>query len=255
MAKNTDSNVYTVVFAVIMVVVVGAILAFVASSLNGKIKENERLETQQNILYAMGENQDEEPYTGTGSVNFIPAEKAETEFKKYIKKQYILQGDEMREDPEAFTIDIKKEEELAKKADYQRRLPLFIGERDNQEFYIIPMRGKGLWDAIWGYLALNNDLEVQGVYFDHASETPGLGANIKERYFMDDFHGEKILDENNNLEGITVAKGNMDPLNERKDDFKVDAISGATITGDGVTAMINNTLDMYLPYLLKLSKK
>lgn len=117
------------------------------------------------------------------------------------------------------------------------------------------MRGKGLWDAIWGYLALNNDLEVQGVYFDHASETPGLGANIKERYFMDDFHGEKILDENNNLEGITVAKGNMDPLNERKDDFKVDAISGATITGDGVTAMINNTLDMYLPYLLKLSKK
>ncbi|MCT7904113.1 Na(+)-translocating NADH-quinone reductase subunit C [Candidatus Ornithobacterium hominis] len=255
MAKNTDSNVYTVVFAVIMVVVVGAILAFVASSLNGKIKENERLETQQNILYAMGENQDEEPYTGTGSVNFIPAEKAETEFKKYIKKQYVLQGDEMREDPEAFTIDIKKEEELAKKTDYQRRLPLFIGERDNQEFYIIPMRGKGLWDAIWGYLALNNDLEVQGVYFDHASETPGLGANIKERYFMDDFHGEKILDENNNLEGITVAKGNMDPLNERKDDFKVDAISGATITGDGVTAMINNTLDMYLPYLLKLSKK
>lgn len=255
MAKNTDSNVYTVVFAVIMVVVVGAILAFVASSLNGKIKENERLETQQNILYAMGENQDEEPYTGTGSVNFIPAEKAETEFKKYIKKQYVLQGDEMKEDPEAFTIDIKKEEELAKKTDYQRRLPLFIGERDNQEFYIIPMRGKGLWDAIWGYLALNNDLEVQGVYFDHASETPGLGANIKERYFMDDFHGEKILDENNNLEGITVAKGNMDPLNERKDDFKVDAISGATITGDGVTAMINNTLDMYLPYLLKLSKK
>ncbi|SZD72627.1 Na(+)-translocating NADH-quinone reductase subunit C [Candidatus Ornithobacterium hominis] len=255
MAKNTDSNVYTIVFAVIMVVVVGAILAFVASSLNGKIKENERLETQQNILYAMGENQDEEPYTGTGSVNFIPAEKAETEFKKYIKKQYVLQGDEMKEDPEAFTIDIKKEEELAKKTDYQRRLPLFIGERDNQEFYIIPMRGKGLWDAIWGYLALNNDLEVQGVYFDHASETPGLGANIKERYFMDDFHGEKILDENNNLEGITVAKGNMDPLNERKDDFKVDAISGATITGDGVTAMINNTLDMYLPYLLKLSKK
>ncbi|CAI9430095.1 Na(+)-translocating NADH-quinone reductase subunit C [Candidatus Ornithobacterium hominis] len=255
MAKNTDSNVYTVVFAVIMVVVVGAILAFVASSLNGKIKENERLETQQNILYAMGENQDEEPYTGAGSVNFIPAEKAETEFKKYIKKQYVLQGDEMKEDPEAFTIDIKKEEELSKKTDYQRRLPLFIGERDNQEFYIIPMRGKGLWDAIWGYLALNNDLEVQGVYFDHASETPGLGANIKERYFMDDFHGEKILDENNNLEGITVAKGNMDPLNERKDDFKVDAISGATITGDGVTAMINNTLDMYLPYLLKLSKK
>lgn len=97
MAKNTDSNVYTVVFAVIMVVVVGAILAFVASSLNGKIKENERLETQQNILYAMGENQDEEPYTGAGSVNFIPAEKAETEFKKYIKKQYVLQGDEMKE--------------------------------------------------------------------------------------------------------------------------------------------------------------
>lgn len=253
--KRTDSNVYTVIFAIIMVVIVGALLAFIASSLSGKIAENRKFEAQQNILYAIGENQNEEPYSGSGSAAFIPTEKVQAIFDGHIKKQIVFQGDEVTENPEAYLIDIKKEGELAKDANYQRKLPLFIGEKEGKEFYIIPMRGKGLWDAIWGYMALNKDLTVEGVSFDHAGETPGLGANIKERYFMDDFHGEKVFDKNNNMKGISVAKGNMDPLNQDKNDHEVDAIAGATITGDGVSAMINETLDMYAPYLLKLSKE
>lgn len=253
--KRTDSNGYTIIFAIVMVVVVGAILAFLAASLKDRIRTNEKFETQQNILYALGENNNENPYSGSGSVEFIPTDKVQEEFNKYITKQYVIQGDEMTEDDEAYLIDVKKEEDKAKKDGYQRKLPLFIGEKDGNEYFIIPMRGNGLWDAIWGYMAIADDLSVQGVVFDHAGETPGLGANIKERFFMDDFHGEKLVDENNNFQGIKVAKGNMDPLNERKDDHKVDAIAGSTITGDGVAAMIQSTLDLYGPYLLKLSKE
>lgn len=256
MAENrTDSNVYTIIFAIVMVVVVGALLAFVASSLNPTIKENQKFEAQQNILYAMGENENEDPYAGTGSVQFIPTADVEEVFKTHIVKQLVFQGDEVREDPEAYLIDLKREEQLAKDPNYHRQLPLFIAERDGKTYYVIPMRGKGLWDAIWGYMAFDKDLKIEGTYFDHAGETPGLGANIKERFFMDDFHGERVLDENNNVMGVTIAKGNMDPLNERKDDYKIDAIAGATITGNGVTSMINQALDMYAPYLLKLSKE
>ncbi|MGQ3586135.1 Na(+)-translocating NADH-quinone reductase subunit C [Ornithobacterium rhinotracheale] len=253
MAKRTDSNAYTIIFAIVMVVVVGALLAFVASSLKDRIKANQTLEKEQNILYAMGENNDENPYSGAGSVNFIPTDKVEQEFNKYIVKQYVIQNGKFIEDPKAYLIDLKKE--LAKKNKDEIKLPLFIGEKEGQKFYILPMRGKGLWDAIWGYIALKQDLTVQGVYFDHAGETPGLGANIKERFFMDDFHGEHIYDDNHELKGITIQKGNMDPLNERKEDHKVDAIAGATITGNGVTAMLYSTLEMYSPYLLELAKQ
>ena len=89
---------------------------------------------------------------------------------------------------------------------------------------------------------------VQGAYFDHKGETPGLGANIKQRYFMDDFYGERLLTENGVFKGITVAKGNNDPTNEIKDDNEVDALAGATITGDGVSAMIKSDLSLYVPY-------
>ena len=89
---------------------------------------------------------------------------------------------------------------------------------------------------------------VQGVYFDHAAETPGLGANIKQRYFMDDFSGESIL-AGTKYAGIAVAKGNNDPLNQIKDDNEVDALAGATITGNGVSAMISESVNMYKDYL------
>jgi Na+-transporting NADH:ubiquinone oxidoreductase subunit C len=93
---------------------------------------------------------------------------------------------------------------------------------------------------------------VEGIFFDHKGETPGLGANINQRFFMDDFKGEHILD-GDTFKGITIAKGNADPKNERKEDFKVDAIAGATITGDGLTAMIKKDLRMYMPYLQTLN--
>lgn len=243
MAINTEKNIYTVAFAAIMVVVVGSLLAFVASGLSDKIAENERFEKQQNILYAMGVNEN----VNEGSVNFIPTDRVEAEFGKFITEQWVLEGAEKTSDEEAYLIDLKKEI-AASKSGQTPRLPVFIGEKDGKKYHILPMYGKGLWDAIWGFISFDENLVVQGVYFDHKQETPGLGANIKQRYFMDDFIGESILD-GSRLSGITVAKGNNDPLNERKEDNAVDALAGATITGNGVSAMIQESIYLYRDYL------
>ena len=190
---------------------------------------------------------------GDSDVTFISDTEVQQEFPKYITKQLVFQGDEVTEDQEAYLIDIKQEESKAKnsKKPYDRRLPVFIGEKDGNTYYIIPMRGKGLWDAIWGFVSLDEELVVQGIFFDHKAETPGLGSNIKERYFMDDFKGESLFD-GETFKGIDVAKGNNDPLNKDKEDNAVDALAGATITGNGLAAMIKKDLKMYLPYLKTL---
>ncbi len=242
MAIHTDKNSYTFIFAIVMVVVVGALLAFVSSSLSGTISENIRLEKQQNILYAMGVNNNDE-----GSVEFISTSEVAQVFNQYIKKQLVIEGDQITEDKEAFLIDLKKEGERAKNGE-ARRLPVFIGEKDGKTFYVLPMLGKGLWDAIWGYVALDNNLVIQGVFFDHKGETPGLGANIKQRFFMDDFTGESIL-KNNDIVGVKVFKGNNDPLNNDKLDNEVDALAGATITGNGLSAMLSDSFKLYENYL------
>jgi Na+-transporting NADH:ubiquinone oxidoreductase subunit C len=196
----------------------------------------------------MGVNENDE-----SSANFVSTAVAGQEFSKYIKKQLVIEGDNITEDEKAYLIDVKKEQAKAKKGG-TRRLPLFVGEKDGNTFYVAPIYGKGLWDAIWGYVSMDENMVVQGAYFDHKGETPGLGANIKQRYFMDDFYGEHLLTEAGVFKGITVAKGNNDPKNEDKTDYEVDAIAGATITGDGVSAMIKNDLALYVPYFKTLKK-
>ena len=248
MALNTEKNTYTLLFAVGLVVIVGTLLAAIDSSLKDKIRINKILEKQQNILYAIGINENE-----GNSVNFIAADKAEQEFNKYITKQIYIQGDQVIEDDKAYLIDVKKQKALAKDPSHKRKLPLFIANKDGRNLYVAPIRGKGLWDAIWAYVSVDENMIIRGVYFDHKAETPGLGANIKQRFFMDDFIGESLLDIQGNFKGVTVSKTNLDPKNEDKYDNEVDAIAGSTITGDGVTAMIRSDLSLYQPYFNSLN--
>jgi len=248
MAINTEKNTYTLLFAIGLVVIVGTLLAAIDASLKDKIRVNKTLEKQQNILYAIGINENE-----GNSVSFIAAEKAEEEFNKYITKQVYIQGNHVVEDDKAYLIDVKKEKALAKDPNYKRKLPLFIAEKDGRNLYVAPIRGKGLWDAIWAYVSIDEDMVIRGIYFDHKAETPGLGANIKQRFFMDDFIGESLLDNEGNFKGVTVSKTNLDPKNEDKFDNEVDAIAGSTITGDGVTAMIRSDLSLYQPYFNSLN--
>ncbi len=242
MAINTEKNSYTIAFAVVMVVIVGSLLAFVSSTLKEQISTNERFEKMQNILYAMGVNNNDE-----SSVVFIPTSEVQTQFETYITQQFVIQNGQVTEDPEAYLIDLKREE-----ASENPRLPLFVGEKDGKKFYIVPMRGKGLWDAIWGFVSVDDQKVIQGAYFDHKGETPGLGANIKMRYFMDDFIGESI-EKNGAIVGVTVAKGNNDPVNEDKYDNEVDALAGATITGNGLSAMLSTSLKKYESFFNSLS--
>ena len=248
MALNTEKNTYTLLFAVGLVVIVGTLLAAIDSSLKDKIRINKILEKQQNILYAIGINENE-----GNSVNFIAADKAEKEFNKYITKQIYIQGDQVIEDDKAYLIDVKKQKALAKDPSHKRKLPLFIAEKDGRNLYVAPIRGKGLWDAIWAYVSVDENMIIRGIYFDHKAETPGLGANIKQRFFMDDFIGESLLDMQGNFKGVTVSKTNLDPKNDDKYDNEVDAIAGSTITGDGVTAMIRSDLSLYQPYFNSLN--
>lgn len=264
MSNKTDSNVYTILFAVAMVLVVGALLAFTASSLKPTITENERIEKQQNILYAMGINENDE-----SSANFVTTTEAPELFTQKVSEQLVLEskdGEIIRQmtrkefmvannGKEPYLINIKKQKSNAKSGEV-RKLPLFIGNnKEGKKVYVAPIYGKGLWDAIWGYVAVDENMVIQGAYFDHKGETPGLGANIKQRYFMDDFEGEHLLSENGVFKGVTVAKGNADPKNTNKTDNEVDAIAGATITGDGVTAMIKNDLKLYKPYFDSLKNQ
>lgn len=248
--KRTDSNNYTIIFSVVMVVVVGSLLAFFANFTKERRDNNDKIKTQIDILNSIGivvDRSDEIKIKGKGTGKLAS-------FNKFIKDQLVIEGSSAIKDSTAYLIDVKKEMDAAKKGKTQR-LPLFVAEKDGKTLYILPVRGNGLWDAIWGYIALNDDLKsINGVYFDHKAETPGLGANITESYFTEDFKGENLYDASGNFKGIEISKSNGDPNNEDKTDNQVDAISGATITGNGVGAMINSGIRAYLPYFETLKK-
>lgn len=238
--KRTDSNSYTIIFSVVLVVVVGSLLAFFANFTKADRVKNDQVKAQIDILNSIGVDANRTNATEM--------------FAKYIKEQKVIEGENVSDDPKAYLIDVKKEMDVAKKGGTQK-LPLFVAEKEGKLLYILPVRGNGLWDAIWGYIALNDDLKsINGVYFDHKGETPGLGANITEKFFTDDFPGEKLYDATGNFKGIEISKSNGDPNNTDKLDNQVDAISGATITGNGVGAMINSGIRSYLPYFETLKK-
>ena len=232
---NRDSNSYTFGFAAAMVLVVASVLAFTASSLKDLQLENVRKEKMQNILSTIGIKTDREG--------------AEKLFNNYVTKELALRNDgTVDETVDAFS-DIELAIEVKKDAETQR-FPLYVASVDEATYYIVPLRGSGLWDAIWGYIALDEDRNtIKGAVFDHKGETAGLGAEITQQWFMDRFVGEKIFDTSGDLVGISVSKTNNDPNDTDKDDHEVDAISGATITGDGVSDMIIERLQHYLPYL------
>lgn len=232
---DRDSNLYTFLFATIMVFVIAIVLAYTSQSLKGLQKENIRKEKMQNILSTVGV--------------ITNREGAEELYDKYIEEQIAVQNDGSIDPAIDVFNDIKLVLELRKSPENQN-FPLYVANIDSERFYIIPIRGNGLWNAIWGYISLKEDLNtVKGVVFDHAQETAGLGAEITQDWFKERFINEKLFDSDNNLIGITVSKTNNDPNNSDKNDHEVDAISGATITGDGVTDMIKERLEHYVPYL------
>jgi Na+-transporting NADH:ubiquinone oxidoreductase subunit C len=217
-----------------MVFVVASVLAYTSYSLKDLQNENVRKEKMQNILSTVGIQTDRDG--------------AETLFNQYITEQLAIKSDGSIDNSVNVFKDVKLALEL-KKTPENQDFPLYVAEIDSEKFYIIPIRGNGLWNAIFGYISIKEDLNtIKGVVFDHVGETAGLGAEITQDWFIERFIDEKLFDAQSNLMGVTVSKTNNDPSNLDKNDHEVDAISGATITGDGVTDMIKERITHYVPY-------
>lgn len=238
---NRNSNKFTLLFSAGMVVIVAVLLAVAAIELGPYQAQNVKLEKMQNILKSVG-------------VQSEPKE-AEKLFNQYIKEQLVLnnKGEKVENNSSAFDIDLKKEMDKSKKGDGDKQLfPLFVLNKEDNLYYVIPVRGKGLWGPIWGYLALKGDLNtVYGASFDHKGETPGLGAEISTAEFQNQFTGKTIFDKSGNFVSVRVIKGGAAP----NDEHGVDAISGGTITSNGVTEMLNRTLKNYIPYFKTMNKE
>lgn len=231
---NKDSNKATFLFSSVMVVVVAVMLSVTSISLSPYQEKNIKIEKMKNILTSVS----------------IHPETAETEhiFDQYITKQIVLnnKGEELTDKVSAFNIDLKKELDKMKTGKTDEQLfPLFICNKDEKTFYIIPVRGKGLWGPIWGYISLESDMNtIYGASFGHKGETPGLGAEIETEEFQQQFIGKKIFDESDQFVSVAAIKGGASP----DDIHGVDAVSGATITSKGVTEMLHRTLSNYIPY-------
>ncbi|MEO8569368.1 MAG: NADH:ubiquinone reductase (Na(+)-transporting) subunit C [Ginsengibacter sp.] len=238
---NKNSSGYTLFFSSVMVVLVAVLLALAAISLGPYQAQNVKTEKMQNILASIGIKSN--------------AKKAEKLFNQYIKQQVVLnkKGEPVTNNINAFDIDLKKELDKAKTGEADKQLfPLFVFNKDGNLYYIIPVRGKGLWGPIWGYVALEGDMNtVHGASFGHKGETPGLGAEIETEEFQKQFVGKKIFDESGNFVSIKVVKGGAAP----EDTHGVDAISGGTITSNGVTEMLKRTLGSYISYFKTMNKK
>jgi Na+-transporting NADH:ubiquinone oxidoreductase subunit C len=231
---DVNKNSYTFSFAAIMVVIVAALLSTAAIGLKPFQSKNVLLEKKQNILSSVGIN--------------INREDADIQYPLYVKQELILNTKGEIVEGVAFDIDLQKE---LKKDKESQLLPLFISEVDSKKKYIIPLRGKGLWGPIWGFISLEDDLnKVFGAVFDHKGETPGLGAEINQPFFQDPFSGKTIF-EDGNLTSIKVIKGGAPD----GDMHAVDGISGGTITSDGVSDMLHERLTMYLPYFSKVKSE
>lgn len=234
---NTNSNKYTFTYAAIMVIVVAALLSIAAIALKPRQSKNIEIEKKANILTSVHKGQ--KASEAKDKNTYI-----ENEYEKYIENSYIVNTKGEKTQGDAFTVDLHKE--LAKPAE-KRALPVFECKEDDGTIkYVLPLRGKGLWGPIWGYLALEADMNtIYGVIFDHKGETPGLGAEIQTAWFQAPFAGKKIFDDSGNLVSIKVEKGGAD----KNDMHAVDGISGGTITSKGLEKMLIDNLSTYEKFL------
>lgn len=232
-------------FVIIMTTIVAFLLALLQNGLKTKHEANEAIYSKKATLGAIAD------HLGI-DYGSITDEQVESIFANSIEQVVINQEGKVFSSDEieamgykggtATSVDMAKEH---KKGD-DKMLPLYVYTKDDgKKYYILYSRGKGLWDEIWGCVALEDDFNtIAGVSFDHKAETPGLGAEIKDnKAWVKQFIGKKIYD-GDMFKSVDVRKGGAkDPV------YEVDGISGATITGDGVADMLEDYLVDYQPYL------
>lgn len=241
---NTDKNSYTIIYAIVMVVVAAVLLAAVSTGLKPAQEENAKVDKMEQILRAMGQ-------TATkGSV-------VDT-YKGLIVKELLLDGagnvlEEFTGDSKAQSPAFDNNTEFEMKALNRKtktpeevRLNAFVAEVEGKTLVVLPLNGSGLWDKIWGYIAVDaaDGSTVVGADFGNKGETPGLGAEISTPAFAAQFKGKQLF-KDGVFSGIAVVKKGK--VIEGQD--AVDGISGGTLTSDGVHAMLENSLRPYETFL------
>ena len=226
MAINKNSNAYIIIYTIVMVVVVGALLAFLATSLKERQDANVLNEQKTSILKAFGqENANFDEAVTVGRITdgvFVPVEKSE------VSEIFELLGDRKA------------------LAAIENNLPIFKMEKDGQEMFVLPIVGKGLWGDIWGYVSLKKvegNVEITGIVMDHAGETPGLGAEITTAKIQNSFKTKLLYNEAGEF-AVRMQKGGAND-----DRYEVDAISGGTKTCDGVNSMLKTSISKYESFL------
>jgi Na+-transporting NADH:ubiquinone oxidoreductase subunit C len=245
---NTNGNTYTIIYSTIVVVLVAAILAFAAMALKPKQEANVKAEAIREMLTAT-KGYEMESLAKMGNSDILSA------YSNNIKKALVVNAAGNVIDSlsiskhEIYTeSDLKEQNNFIKSGKTSSlRLPVFIFSKDGKDITVIPCYGAGLWGPIWGYLAFDDDFRTfAGAYFDHESETPGLGAKIKDDpNFRAQFEGKSADFGVNKI--FSIVKGGA-PENQEN---AIDAITGATMTSKGLDAAINKWLAAYKPYFIK----
>lgn len=232
---NKQSNLYTVIYIVAMVVVVGAALAFTSMSLKDRQQANIDADKMRQILASIHKTAD-------------PGQDISDTYARYITRSFMVNAAGDRVSGDAFTADVAAQSKLP---DAERTLPVFVATLpDGATKYILPVYGAGLWGPIWGYVALDaNGSTVYGAYFAHQGETPGLGAEIAKADFSGSFTGKNLFTRGTFQPIAVIKKGSKAP--EGRD--WVDGVSGGTITSKGVEAMLDNCLRPYANFLQHLN--
>lgn len=233
---NRQSNTYTVIYATVLVLVVGVVLSVVYQALRPMQVENINNDTRRQILAAAGIS----PENGE-SVSDL--------FTSHIKSSYLVdtEGNKVDNGTDAFTVNVGSE---VKKPAAERLLPVFECTTDNGLKYIIPVYGAGLWGPIWGYVAFDDNGDtIYGAYFAHQGETPGLGAEIEKPAFRDQFDGKDVFSTDGEFTSVAVVKNGKEP----QDRAWVHAVSGGTITSQGVQKMLYESLLPYSAFLKSLN--
>ncbi len=236
--KPTDNR-YIYVFTIAMTSIVAVILGLMFFGLRPIHAANEAVFNKRAILASLGTNLPK-------SVADMSDGEVQDIFNDNMTTYVINNAGDIIEGADIETVDMAKER---KKPEDKRQFPLYVFNNGTEDFYILSVRGNGLWDEIWGNVALKSDLStIAGTSFDHKGETPGLGAEIKDNpKFAAQFKGKKIFDYNGTYTSVIVKKGGI-----QNPTYEVDSITGATVTAMGVSEMLNRGIRYYLPYFEKI---
>lgn len=232
---NKQGNGYTIIYIIGLAIITGTILAITSIALKPKQQANADADKMRQILASV-------------HVGVAPGSEY-SQFEKYITDQIVVDSEGKEIGTDAFNVDVAKESKITDID--ERRLPVFVCTlSENDVKYIIPVYGSGLWGPLWGYVSINSDGKtIYGAYFAHQGETPGLGAEIENNYFSDQFKGKRLFVDGD-FKSIAVVKIGQKPLNG--EDY-VDGISGGTITSKGVGTMLSNCLKPYKAFLEHLN--